>query len=353
MKSISIMLAALLAGSGAWFVTRGNNESADEDGAGVQTVIAARRDVGSTVMATGVVRPKVGAEVRVGSRVSGILERLYVTVGDRVRKGQLLALLDSTELTARHMQAVASLENAQAEFAYAQEEYDRGVELRAKEIIPENEFAMMERQRDVAVSQVRQAEANLEAARIQLGYTKVYAPIAGVVAEVATQVGETVAASFAAPTFVTIIDLDRLEVWAYVDETDIGRVEVGQIALFTVDTYAETDFEGVVTAIRPMAEIQDAVVNYVTVIEIDRGHGKILRPEMTTTVNIALERRENVIAIPNSAVRWDANGAYAVVLHEGEPVRRSIQVGYRGRDYSEVLEGVGEGDRIVIGTMEQ
>jgi macrolide-specific efflux system membrane fusion protein len=214
-------------------------------------------------------------------------------------------------------------------------------------------MALMERQRDVTTSQDEQAEANHEAAGIQLGYTKVYAPISGVVAEVATQVGETVAASFAAPTFVTIIDLDRLEVWAYVDETDIGRVTVGQRAVFTVDTYSDTDFTGTVTAIRPMAEIQDAVVNYVTVIEIAERHGKILRPEMTTTVNIELERRDDVLAIPNRAVRRDRAGTYAFVMESGARVRHDIRVGYRGRDYSEVLEGLSGGDRIVVGTIEQ
>ena len=353
MKTISISAFLLVVASGAWFVARGNSEAVADEGDHAQTVLVSRRDIGSTVLATGVVRPMVGAEVRVGARVSGILERLYVTVGDQVRKGQLLGQLDSTELSARHMQAQAALENTQAELAYAEDEYTRAVELRAKEIIPETQFALMERQRDVASSQVRQAEANLEATRIQLDYTKISAPIGGVVAEVATQVGETVAASFASPTFVTIIDLDRLEVWAYVDETDIGRVEVGQQATFTVDTYADTDFEGTVTAIRPMAEIQDAVVNYVTVIEIARGHGKILRPEMTTTVNVELERREDAIAIPNGAVRWDADGAYAVIRQGEDRVRRGIRVGYRGREYTEVLAGLDEGDRIIIGTLEQ
>ncbi len=352
MKSISIVLLALLVGSGAWFVTRGNNESGgSEGGPDGQTVRVSRRDLGATVLATGVVRPMVGAEVRVGSRASGVLERLYVTVGDRVREGQLLAQLDSTELTARVKQAEAALENAEADHAYAVQEYARAIVLREKAIIPEVEMALMERQRDVATSQVRQAEASLESARIQLGYTKIYAPISGVVAGVATQVGETVAASFTSPTFVTIIDLDRLEVWAYVDETDIGRVEVGQRAVFTVDTYTDTDFDGKVTAIRPMAEIQDAVVNYVTVIEIAAGHGKVLRPEMTTTVNIMLERRENVIVIPNSAVRRDRDGTYAFVMRRGERFRRDIRVGYHGREYTEVVEGLNEGDRVVVGTI--
>lgn len=354
MKILWIGLLTVGIGSGVWFVARGSDSAADTGSdTDDNTELVARRDLGATVLATGVVRPMVGAEVRVGSRVSGVLQRLYVTVGDRVREGQLLAQLDSTELTARLKQAKAALANAQAENDYAVEEYARAIDMREKGIIPETEMSLMERQRDVTASQVAQAKANLEAAEIQLGYTKIYAPIGGVVAEVATQVGETVAASFAAPTFVTIIDLDRLEVWAYVDETDIGRVETGQRAVFTVDTYSDTDFTGTVTAIRPMAEIQDAVVNYVTVIDIVERHGKILRPEMTTTVNIELERRDDVLAIPNRAVRRDRGGTYAFVMENGARVRRDIRIGYRDRDYSEVVEGLNEGDRIVVGTVER
>ncbi len=350
MKTISIALLVLVVGSGAIFVTRGGGQGGSDDGGAIdQTVPAARRDLRATVLATGVVRPMVGAEVRVGSRVSGVLESLFVTVGDRVRRGQLLAQLDSAEFAARVRQAEAALENARAESAYAAVEYARAIELGEKEIITETDMAEAERRRNVTVAQVRRAEADLEAARIQLGYTRIYAPIGGVVAEVATQVGETVAASFASPTFVTIIDLDRLEVWAYVDESDIGRVEEGQSALFTVDTYADVDFEGIVTAIRPMAEIQDAVVNYVTVIEISDAHGKILRPEMTTTVNILLERREGVIAIPNRAVRRDRQGTYAFVVKDDTRVRRDIRVGYRGRDFTEVVEGLEEGERVIVG----
>lgn len=354
MRIAAIGLLIIVIGAGVWFVARGN-DSAAATAAGVDdnTELVVRRDLRATVLATGVVRPMVGAEVRVGSRVSGVLQRLYVTVGDRVRAGQLLAQLDSTELTARFKQVEAALANANAEHEYAVAEYARAVALEEKAVITDAEMALMERQRDVTGSQVEQAKANVEAAGIQLGYTKVYAPIDGVVAEVATQVGETVAASFAAPTFVTIIDLDRLEVWAYVDETDIGRVEVGQQAVFTVDTYSDTDFTGTVTAIRPMAEIQDAVVNYVTVIDIVERHGKILRPEMTTTVNIELEQRNDVLAIPNRAVRRDRNGTYAFVMESGARVRRDIGIGYRDRDYSEVLDGLNEGDRIVVGTVEQ
>jgi RND family efflux transporter MFP subunit len=354
MRIAAIGLLITIMGSGVWFIARGNDSAAATDyDPDDNAELVARRDLRATVLATGVVRPMVGAEVRVGSRVSGVLQRLYVTVGDRVRAGQLLAQLDSTELTARFRQAEAALANAGAEHEYAVVEYARAVELKEKAVITDAEMALMERQRDVTGSQVEQAKANVEAAEIQVGYTRIYAPINGVVAEVATQVGETVAASFAAPTFVTIIDLDRLEVWAYVDETDIGRVEVGQGAVFTVDTYTDTDFAGTVTAIRSMAEIQDAVVNYVTVIDIVERHGKILRPEMTTTVNIELEQRDDVLAIRNRAVRRDRNGTYALVVESGERVRRDIRIGYRDRDYSEVIEGLNEGERVVVGAVER
>src|SRR5207248_1630317 len=138
----------------------------------------------------------------------------------------------------------------------------------------------------VAEQQVAGARANLDFAAAQLDYSKIVAPIGGVVASVATQEGETVAASFAAPTFVTLIDLSRLEVWAYVDETDIGRIRVGQPARFTVDTYGDQEFAGRVTAIYPRPEIRDNVVNYVTVIRFDPPRDRTLRPEMTTTVRI-------------------------------------------------------------------
>lgn len=291
MKKIGISTApsALLMLT-AWLVTSGCLARSAEADAPIdrQTAVVERIEIGSTVLATGVIRPQVGAQVAVGSRVSGILRRLQVTVGDQVRKGQLLAELDPTEFEARYQQAQAALETVRVERDFTQQQYERAQGLIRGEVITQTEFDDAERAFKAADTRVRQAEANLRSAEIQLDYTKIRAPISGVVASVSTQVGETVAASFAAPTFVTIIDLDRLEVWAYVDETDIGRIEAGQTATFTVDTYPSTDFDGVVIAIRPQAEVQNNVVNYITVLEIGATGDHILRPEMTTTVNIVL-----------------------------------------------------------------
>jgi RND family efflux transporter MFP subunit len=348
------VFVVIVAGAvGSWYLGRGALSGTDGAVANAtyRTTTIERRNISSTVLATGVIRPQVGAEVRVGSRVSGILKELHVTIGDMVPAGHLLAVLDPTEFGARRDQAAAQLETAITERDFAALELDRGRQLLAEEVITQAEFDAADMAVQTAAARVRQAEAALQSAEIELGYTRITAPIGGVVASVSTQVGETVAASFASPTFVTIIDLDRLEVWAYVDETDIGRVEVGQRATFTVDTYLDTDFEGRVTAIQPAAVIIDNVVNYVTLIEIGPTNGKTLRPEMTTSVNIILEGLDDVLALPNGAVRRDSGGAFAYVPGPMGPERRTIRTGYRGSDFTEVLEGLEEGDEVLVGSV--
>ena len=254
-----------------------------------EVVRVTRRDIGSAVTATGVIKPMIGAEVRVGSRISGVVQRLRVRIGDSVAKGQLLAELDAQDLLARRDQAAAALASARATLGYAQSDLRRKQGLSAAQIIPANDLDLAERSATVAEQQAEEAEASLDYASTQLGYSRIYAPIAGVVSSISTQEGETVAASFAAPTFVTLLDLDRLEVWAYVDETDIGRIRPGQTARFTVDTYPGQEFTGRVTTVYPQAEIRDNVVNYVTVVRFEPPRDRTLRPEMTATVKIALE----------------------------------------------------------------
>lgn len=349
-RALLLVGCVALGVAGGWFARRTATLSPAEAASPseLRTAEARRDHLGETVLATGVVRPQVGAEVQVGSRVSGILEALHVTVGDRVRAGQLLAELDPTEFQALVEEADASLANAIAERDYAETEFRRARSLVEGDFIPRAEFERAERALAVARAQVRQARATLEARRIQRGYTRITAPISGVVASVSTQVGETVAASFAAPTFVTIVDLERLEVWAYVDETDIGRVAEGQTATFTVDTYPGVEFPGRVIAIRPSAEIQANVVNYVTVIEIEDRLARRLRPEMTTTVNIALPPREGVLTIPAEAVRRDAEGTHVLVLNAGVAERRSIETGVRSRGRIEVVRGLAEGEDVIV-----
>ena len=351
MRRIGVLAApTVLVAAAAWFVLGGSLARPPEVDAAAErhTVPVSRMDIGATVLATGVIRPRVGAEVEVGSRVSGVLRRLFVTVGDQVERDELLAELDPTEFEARLEQASAMLESARVDRDFTARQFDRARELIDGQVIAQTEFDEAERGLRAARARVREAEAAVRSAEIQLGYTSIRAPISGVVASVTTQVGETVAASFAAPTFVTIIDLDRLEVWAYVDETDIGRVEVGQRATFTVDTYLSTDFDAVVTAIQPQAEIQNNVVNYITLLEIGPTGTATLRPEMTATVSIALTTHEDVLAVPNEAVRRDGEGTHVLVMEAGAATRRRVRTGIRGRSHTEILEGLEEGDAIVL-----
>jgi RND family efflux transporter MFP subunit len=206
----------------------------------------------------------------------------------------------------------------------------------------------------VAVAEVGQAKAALRIAEANLGYATITAPMGGVVASVSTQQGETVTSGSAAaqaPTFVTIIDLNRLQVDAYVDETDIGKVNVGQEAVFTVDAFPDKEFRGRVTAIYPKALIQQNVVDYDVVISLDNREG-LLRPDMTTNTTITVAKREKVLAIPNQAVRRE-DGERVVFLQEADRlIRRPVKTGWKDKSYTEVLSGLKEGERVVVGEIE-
>jgi macrolide-specific efflux system membrane fusion protein len=207
---------------------------------------------------------------------------------------------------------------------------------------------LAEKEYETALAQVAQAEANVEFAEVQLGYTRIYAPITGVIASISTQEGETVAASLAAPTFVNLIDLQRLEVQTYVDETDIGKIRTGLEAMFTVDTFRNTEFEGKVTAIYPKAVIQDNVVNYIVTVDITDFKDKVLRPEMTANVTIYLETRRDVLAVPTSALTRERGEYYVTVMEQGNPVRQRVETGWRDDGYTEILSGLKEGDYVLI-----
>jgi HlyD family secretion protein len=335
----------------------GATRSTDSSANGPTIVRVTRRDIGSQVKATGVIKPRVGAEVKVGSRISGVVKRLYVQIGDSVTQGQLLAELDDRDLVALRDQAVANLRQLDATLVYARADLARKRELFAAKTLAQSDIDAVVRDSAVVEHQVAAARASLEYAAAQVAYARIAAPIAGVVSSVATEEGETVAASFSAPTFLTLLDPSRLEVWAYVDETDIGRVHAGQAARFTVDTYGDEGFEGRVTAVHPTAEIRDNVVDYVTVVQFQRPKNRTLRPEMTTTVKIALATRENVLAVPIRAVRWQGTRAFVLVRgqdgQDGQgsptPERRWVTPGLKDDTYCEVVNGLREGDEVLVG----
>jgi RND family efflux transporter MFP subunit len=316
---------------------------------GAGTVRVTRRDIGLVVKATGVIRPSVGAEVSVGSRVSGVVRHLYVQIGDTVRRGELLAELDDRDLVARRDEAAAALGQAEVDLSYARTDRQRRRALYAAGAIARSDLDLAERAHDVAEHQVAGARANLAYGMAQLGYARITAPIDGIVDSVSTQEGETVAASFAAPTFVTLLDPSRLEVWAYVDETDIGRIRVGQPAHFTVDTYGDEAFAGRVSTVHPRAEIRDNVVDYVAVVRFQAPPGRVLRPEMTTTVRIPIDVQAGVLSLPIRALRWQGGRPYVLLARGNGSERRWVTTGTRDDVYAEIVTGVHEGDVVLVG----
>ncbi len=343
---VAVTAVALSVGA----VVRGAGSAAADNPTGsAQIVRVVRRDVGAVVKATGVIMPRVGAEVRVGARISGVVTHLYVQIGDAVEKGQLLAALDDRDLIARRDEAAAMLQQAEISRSYAAIDLRRKRELTAAGSLPTSDLDLAERAASLAEQQVAGARAGLAYAAAQVEYTRIVAPIAGAVASVSTQEGETVAASFAAPTFLTLLDPLRLEVWAYVDEMDIGRIRIGQQARFTVDTYGDHEFDGRVTAVYPKAEIRDNVVNYVTVLRFQPPRDRTLRPEMTTTVRIALERREDALAVPVRAVRWEDGRAFVLSPRGAAVERRWVTTGTRDDSYWEILDGLRDGDEVFVG----
>ena len=201
---------------------------------------------------------------------------------------------------------------------------------------------------EAARAQVLQAQAALSSAETELSYARIVAPIDGIIASVATQEGETVSAGLQAPTFVTIIDLNRLEVDAYVDETDIGKVKVGQEATFTVDAYPDRDFAGQVTAVYPKALKEQNVVEYDVVVSIADTQG-LLKPDMTANVTISAEAHADVLTVPTKAIRREGGHKVVYVLVNGKPVARPVTTGVRGTEYTEILSGVAEGTHVLMG----
>ena len=326
-----------------WQADTGSPERAD-----IKTTKVGRETLTREVIATGVIRPVTGAEIDVGSRVSGIVKNLPVKVGDEVQAGDLLAQLDATPFEALVQQAAADVDLSKAELALAESELARKRNLAEKGYSSETDLQQAIRDINVARAKLALNVAKLRSAEIDLGYTKITAPIKGVVAEVTTREGETVAAAFAAPKFVSIVDLDRLEVQAFVDETDIGRVFVGQSARFGVDTYADRDFEARVTAINPKAELQNSVVNYIVVLEFEGQEGSILRPEMTAHVRLQLEERSNVLTAPRSALRRQNGRQIIMVKRGGQWAEQPVRIGWRTDQRVEIVDGLAEGDVIQL-----
>jgi len=313
-----------------------------------RTVRVARDTIRHEVIATGVVRPTVGAEVKVGSRISGTVVRLPVEIGQVVEEGELLAELDATALQTSFDEARADVELARRRVDLASSTLERRRRLAEGGLVSSEDLEIVNSNLAIEQRRLEASEARLRASDIVRGYARISAPISGVISDISTRRGETVAAGLSAPTFVTIVDLDRLEVLAYVDETDIGRVTPGQSATFTVDTYPDQRFDATVTAIQPAAQLQGSVVNYLVRLKLNKHVGFALRPEMTAHVRILVEKREGALLVPRTAIQVRNARTYVVVDEAGKRVEKEVRIGWRSENDAEILDGIGEGDVIEV-----
>ena len=255
-----------------------------------------------TVTATGTLSAVI--TVQVGSQVSGVIARLYADFNSPVKKGQLLAELDPTPFQAAVEQQRANLTKAQVDAANLKITLDRQERLLKSGLASQADYDGAKAQYESARAQVEQTKAALTQAETNLKYTRILSPIDGVVVDRQYDVGQTVAASFQAPTLFSIAqDLTKMQVQADVDQSDIGRVQVSQLARFTVDAYPDEEFRGRISQIRLNATVTQNVVTYPVIIEVPNPDEK-LRPKMTANVTIDVAHVRDVLRIPNAALRF-------------------------------------------------
>ena len=290
-----------------------------------------RGNVIQTVTATGTLSAV--TTVQVGSQVSGVISRLYADFNSRVKKGQLLAELDPTPFQAQVEQRRADLTKAKVDAANARINYERQSRLAKAGLAAQADVDNTRAQYEGAMAQVAQSAAALSQAETNLRYTTILSPIDGIVVDRQYDVGQTVAASFQAPTLFQIAqDLTKMQVQADVDQSDIGRIQVGQISRFTVDSYPDQEFRGRISQIRLNATVSQNVVTYPVIIEVGNPEEK-LRPKMTANVTIEVAQVQNVLRIPNAALRFKpAESAAATSTANStanNPERAAAQMGER------------------------
>lgn len=346
MRRLTIIISLLVAGLLAFaYVAGPSTLRSGSDGPDLPVMRVRRTTLTESIVAIGTIKPKVGAEVKVGSQLSGIVAQLRVNVGDRVEKGDLLASLNDADWRVRVDVLRAQLASSIAESEYARSELERFERIHT--LIPGLQLENSRRNVKVKDADVRRVRASLAEAEIMLGYTVIRAPVSGTIASVSTYEGETIAASLAAPTFVTIVDLQRLEVQSYVDENDIGKVHVGQSVAIRIDAFARRELQGVVRAIYPKAQLVNNVVNYVVIIDMVDPEGLLIRPEMTVHVAFILEEKRGVLTIPRSALLREAGRDQVIVRDGAQWVTRAVETGLQTPQTIEVTSGLREGETIV------
>lgn len=357
-KLLIIIIIILIAGITSLLLFRNNSKEQK-----FRTAKVLRGDIQEAVTATGTVNAV--TTVLVGTQVSGTIKNIYIDFNSPVKKGQLIAEIDSSVFEAQAEQARANLlsaranlDKAEAVLTDAKRTFDRNKELFSRNLIARGErdtaetnYETAKAQISVVKAQIVQAEAALKIAETNLGYTKIVSPVDGIVVSRNVDAGQTVAASFQTPTLFTIAqDLTKMQIDTSVDEADIGKIKSGQGAEFTVDAYPEITFKGKVFQVRNAPVTVQNVVTYDAVIMV-RNHDLKLKPGMTANVSIITAEKKGVIKIPNAALRFkltengkakdtgrrEEKGFGVYILDKGNAKRVKVVTGISDGNYTELI----------------
>lgn len=328
-----------------------------------------RRTITETVEATGTINPV--NTVEIGSQVSGQISEIFVDYNSEVKKGQLLARIDTSLFEAQLQQSLASINNARASLEqnlaileYDEKTYNRYQNLYKRNLISKDQldsaksaYKSDSAKVSAAKASVMQAKANYDTASANLRYTKIISPVDGIVISKEVEVGQTVAASFQTPTLFTVAeDLTKMRIETSVSEADIGKVKEGQEVDYTIDGYPDDTLKGVVRQVRLSPTTESNVVTYTVIIDVENNEGKLM-PGMTANVSIITNKKSDIITVPNQALKFttadnkqkfENRGVW--IEKNGKPQRENVTTGSSNDLYTEITsENIKEGDKVYVG----
>lgn len=357
-KALVIAAVAAIAALAVWPLSGGKKEEKIT----FDTAAVAPANIMNSITATGTIEPV--TSVTVGTQVSGIVSKLFVDYNSVVKKGQVIAELDKTNLMSQLNTAKTQLATAQSQLNYQTANYKRYKTLFEKGLVAADDFDNAKLSYTQAKEQVVSAKEEVQRAQTNLGYATITSPIDGVVLSKSVEEGQTVAASFSTPELFTIAqDLTNMQVVADVDEADIGDVKEGERVSFTVDAYPDDTFEGEVKQVRQEATTTNNVVTYEVVISAPNADLK-LKPGLTANVTIYTAERKGVLSVPSKALRFTpqnetvgkmkivdaANAKNKVWTIEGNSiVAHKVNIGMTDGTNTQIVGGIAEGTKVVTG----
>lgn len=361
-SKLVIAVVVIIAAAVAFFLL--SNRKGEEK-ISFTTAKVTKVNIQNSITATGSIEPV--TSVTVGTQVSGIVSKLYVDYNSVVKKGQVIAELDKTNLISTLNTAKATLQNAQSTLDYQKSNYSRYATLYKKGLVSADDFESARLSYQQAKEQVASAQEEVNRAQTNLGYATITSPIDGIVLSKSVEEGQTVAASFSTPELFTIAkDLTQMEVVADVDEADIGDVKEGQRVTFTVDAYPDDTFNGSVKQVRQEATTDNNVVTYEVVINAPNADLK-LKPGLTANVTIYTAEKTGVTSVPSKALRFTptketvgnykiqdvANAKNKVWTLEGNKiVAHKVSIGMTDGTNTQILNGISLGTSVVTGIEE-